>query len=446
MADDHEEGAWDNDDDQASALDAMAGGFYDEPDSGNAEVVDNFDPEEIDEFDDSAVDLPAEGDASTAHLDVDREYTGIVVKYFLHKDFGYISCEDIKATTGRDVYVHKNVLLKSRATKGSEVKFTIHLNSHGMPQAQGPMTVLGFNPPAQYSGNIKSFSATNGYGFVASEQIFNEFGRDAFLKLEKAQGYAVGQDVFFNVFTNEKGGPEVSELWPAFGAGGLEPIKGDKGAGKADRGAGKADKGAGKADKGAGKAKGGKTGKASWSAASSAPRDPNWSPPAAFARSPPSTPPPPPPSGASGKGKGPRAAGTYVRQESRAAVNGGAARPSGGRHAETEEVTDAASAAERLLKAKTYEGVVTTFDNRKGSGWISCDEIKEALGTDCYVHQNVMATSGAFVGARVQFKIHLNPKGQPQAQGPLTVLDGEAPSGYVGVIKSFKDDPRSELI
>mmetsp|Transcript_140731 Transcript_140731/g.262641 ORF Transcript_140731/g.262641 Transcript_140731/m.262641 type:complete len:592 (+) Transcript_140731:112-1887(+) len=407
MAYHEEEGGWEDDEEQLNTLDAMAGGSDFEVDDGDAE---EFDPEALDVHDGEAEGFPAEGDA--AHLDVDKEYTGIVSKYFVLKDFGYITCEDIKAACGRDVYVHKRVLTTSKATKGSKVKFTIHLNNQGLPQAQGPMTVLGINPPADYSGSIKSFSANTGYGFVASEKIFTEFGRDAYLPLAKATGYAVGQDVFFNVGADQQGRPIVSEMWPAFGAGG-------------------------EAGKGAGKVVGGKAGKAA------PPRDPNWSPPAAFAR-PPQRPQHPQSPAPGASGKGPRPAGTYVRQESRVAVNGGGPKPPATRPppqaAQAEgEITDAASAAERLMKAKTYEGVITKFEMRASRGWIECDEIREALGGDCYVHQNVMAASGAFVGARVQFKVHLNAKGQPQAQAPLTILDGEAPSGYVGVIKSYAE-------
>merc|ERR1712151_481599 len=51
-----------------------------------------------------------------------------------------------------------------------------------------------------YQGVIKSFNATKGWGFVSSDQILEQFGKDMMItKAEFPDGADVGQEVSFTI-------------------------------------------------------------------------------------------------------------------------------------------------------------------------------------------------------------------------------------------------------
>mmetsp|Transcript_68700 Transcript_68700/g.164911 ORF Transcript_68700/g.164911 Transcript_68700/m.164911 type:complete len:432 (+) Transcript_68700:45-1340(+) len=87
---------------------------------------------------------------------------------------------------------------------------------------------------------------------------------------------------------------------------------------------------------------------------------------------------------------------------------------------------------------RSYIGTIKSFDMAAGRGFIECEEIASSgAAQDVYVHRNVLAQSGANVGDKVEFMIHLNPKGLPQAKGPMQILEQTERVQYKGVIKSF---------
>lgn len=103
------------------------------------------------------------------------------------------------------------------------------------PQAQQnlwstPQTTYQQHPPSsqpaamhggrRFTGSVKSFSHTNGYGFVASQEIMDAFGRDIFINqievdkmtgLEKAP-VSCGTLLSFTVVPNKRGQPQGREL------------------------------------------------------------------------------------------------------------------------------------------------------------------------------------------------------------------------------------------
>eukprot|EP00747_Dinoflagellata_sp_TGD_P165608 gnl/TRDRNA2_/TRDRNA2_187111_c0_seq1.p1 gnl/TRDRNA2_/TRDRNA2_187111_c0~~gnl/TRDRNA2_/TRDRNA2_187111_c0_seq1.p1 ORF type:complete len:478 (+),score=127.24 gnl/TRDRNA2_/TRDRNA2_187111_c0_seq1:34-1434(+) len=163
------------------------------------------------------------------NLDAEKEYTGVVAKFDMAAGRGFVDCEEIKAQTGGDVYIHQNVLAGTGANVGSKIAFRIHLNKAGLPQVQKPIQVLEINPPATYRGIVKSFVVSNGYGFIQCDDTFEMYGRDVYLPHAKATGFRVGQEVYFDVTTNNDGHPVVENLYPIE----LEEVARDQGKGKA---------------------------------------------------------------------------------------------------------------------------------------------------------------------------------------------------------------------
>mmetsp|Transcript_7474 Transcript_7474/g.17720 ORF Transcript_7474/g.17720 Transcript_7474/m.17720 type:complete len:430 (+) Transcript_7474:110-1399(+) len=149
-------------------------------------------------------------------------YTGEVKSFNQLLGRGFIECEGIQATFGKDVYAHRSVLAMAGAKVGDIVQFGIHLNAQGLPQASSPMTVLQARCLAEHIGKVKSFSEKTGYGFIECADTFEKHGRDVYLSSKVAKGLYVGQEVFFNISLNGSGMPVATEAFPA-------RIEGDKG-------------------------------------------------------------------------------------------------------------------------------------------------------------------------------------------------------------------------
>lgn len=75
---------------------------------------------------------------------------------------------------------------------------------------------------------------------------------------------------------------------------------------------------------------------------------------------------------------------------------------------------------------KIFEGVIKTFETGANHGFIASQDVSAHFGRNVYVHRSVLDRGNARVGDRVQFGLHINAKGLPQASAPLVVLRHEA--------------------
>jgi len=82
-----------------------------------------------------------------AKVDETKDYTGTIILYDAANGRGFIMCAEVKKITGSTVYVHKNVVAASNAKLGDTVRFKVHMNAKGAPQAQHPLRILGSGPP-----------------------------------------------------------------------------------------------------------------------------------------------------------------------------------------------------------------------------------------------------------------------------------------------------------
>lgn len=64
-----------------------------------------------------------------------------------------------------------------------------------------------------------------------------------------------------------------------------------------------------------------------------------------------------------------------------------------------------------------YVGVLKTFSPKDGYGFISCPELREKFDRDVYIHKaEIPESASVSCGCSLRFRLHLNPKGQPQAR------------------------------
>jgi len=84
--------------------------------------------------------------------------------------------------------------------------------------------------------------------------------------------------------------------------------------------------------------------------------------------------------------------------------------------------------------SRSYSGVVKSYNQSKGWGFIECQDTHQRFGQDVFLMKNQANSSGASPGDEVSFRVNLNRRGQPQAH---EVISGNVPQQ--GRVKSFND-------
>merc|ERR1740138_660349 len=77
-------------------------------------------------------------------------------------------------------------------------------------------------------------------------------------------------------------------------------------------------------------------------------------------------------------------------------------------------VPDLTYAPSRALAERRSKGVVKSFNQEKGFGYIACPELKAVFGNDVYVHAKQIAHM-CQPGTEVSFAVLLNKENKPQA-------------------------------
>jgi len=266
-------------------------------------------------------------------------------------------------------------------------------------------------------GRIKNFFTESGYGFIECPEVFQAFGQDTFLHHGQIGSFAVGDEVSFALLLNKDRKPQAVDLakaangvdlrnkepkdqgwdtWSGMGYAKGRFGKGDFGKG-ADPMGGWYDPSWGQkgcmGEKGCMGVKGFKGLKGPPLKGSKGWYDPSWDQPAG----------PPPPAqqkaARAAKGKGKREPPTQQDVQHR-------------QH-EMPGVTD-----------RRYEGVIKSFSEKTGFGFIACEELTATFGNDVFLHSTMMGGFG--VGQAVSFSVGLNKTGQPQAKDLAEPGDDEA--------------------
>mmetsp|Transcript_102080 Transcript_102080/g.284186 ORF Transcript_102080/g.284186 Transcript_102080/m.284186 type:complete len:240 (-) Transcript_102080:158-877(-) len=82
------------------------------------------------------------------------------------------------------------------------------------------LTVLQEPPGRRYSGTIKSFWPEKHFGFIACEEVREQFNADVFLSDQEIGYFTVGSAVTFSIVLNKDGRPQAKLLEAADGTGG----------------------------------------------------------------------------------------------------------------------------------------------------------------------------------------------------------------------------------
>jgi len=216
------------------------------------------------------------------------------------------------------------------------------------------------------TGVIKSFNPANGYGFIESAEVQGAFGSDVFLHASQLNGYNRGDQVSFALLVNTQRKPQAYDLGSTGGSWGKG--KGAKGAGKVAAQA------------------------AAWGADQSGGTDFNGWPESCFN---------PAVDAGKGKGEGKGKGKVYTPMETAMEMEG---------------VTD-----------RRFDGLIKSFNEVKGFGFIACDEITHQFGCDVFLHH--FQYTGFEVGQAVSFNVILNKQGKPQAQELAPLIPSIAGAG-----------------
>eukprot|EP00930_Biecheleria_cincta_P033009 TRINITY_DN22863_c0_g4_i1.p1 TRINITY_DN22863_c0_g4~~TRINITY_DN22863_c0_g4_i1.p1 ORF type:complete len:510 (+),score=118.23 TRINITY_DN22863_c0_g4_i1:72-1601(+) len=191
-------------------------------------------------------------------------YVGRLKTYNSRTGYGFVECKQSKVDWGGDVFIHKNQI-PVPWNVGQPVEFAVQCNNRGQPQAcdcnwlprlptpqaqRGPVTLRadsvtgGYNGPsptaakpqpqpvAQESpkapeeqkelneprrlGTLKSFSQTQGYGFVACDEVNQAYKRDVYLDRtqmpQNSTDWRISQLIEFSVSFNARGHPQARRV------------------------------------------------------------------------------------------------------------------------------------------------------------------------------------------------------------------------------------------
>jgi len=188
------------------------------------------------------------GDIAGLASHTSERYVGTVKSFSEKHGYGFISCPELVAEHGQDVFVHHQEL--GGFDVDSQVTFLMKLNQKNQPQAydlqnvprgkkrsrptkDNQSNVAKKSRPSQptqgsrpnnakpkkelvgghgqrYSGTVKSF--VKSYGFIESSELMDMYGQDAFLQRKELGNFEVGSLVNFLVKLNAQGKPQAYDL------------------------------------------------------------------------------------------------------------------------------------------------------------------------------------------------------------------------------------------
>lgn len=158
-------------------------------------------------------------------------YVGTLKSFNVRSGYGFLECKETYEIYKSDVYIHKNMVPVPWHI-GQMVEFIVHPNKHGQPQAQDclwfPKSASSASKKSagvaqdtpetrvpRYFGTLKSYSSSQGYGFIASDEMLEKHACDVYLdrgQLPKSGQVRLGQAVEFEVGHSKKGQPQARHV------------------------------------------------------------------------------------------------------------------------------------------------------------------------------------------------------------------------------------------
>lgn len=155
-------------------------------------------------------------------------FEGRIKSYYKEKDFGFIRSPEVLQRYGKDAFF--DATQKGSFQVGHDVSFEVTENRYGMPRAKNLQVASSRRRVVQrrearrtakrLQGQITSYSEEKGYGFIASPQAIQTYGKDVFLDRKQIGDFQIGHKVSFEVTENEYGMPRAKNLQ----ASGVEPF------------------------------------------------------------------------------------------------------------------------------------------------------------------------------------------------------------------------------
>jgi len=149
-------------------------------------------------------------------------YSGSIKSINQTAGWGFIACDATHAIYNKDMFVLGSDLGGARVEAGTEVTFTVTQGQKGPQAANVQVTGQGEpnKPEGQYSGTVKSYNETAGWGFIECPETMTIHNKDIFvMRSALPGGYArKGDTVSFNVETGDKG-PQASDCTIRGGVG-----------------------------------------------------------------------------------------------------------------------------------------------------------------------------------------------------------------------------------
>lgn len=153
---------------------------------------------------------------------------GVVKSFDEATGWGFVAGDAILAIFGKDVYMSAAALHGQRPRPGSQVFFTYSRGLKGpMVDAatllpDGSFSVAG-QPAAVYTGHVKSYNETKGWGFVTSNATEQLFGKELFLHKRELSGDSAqaGEQVTYSVQLNREARPEAARVVPLGSSGAM---------------------------------------------------------------------------------------------------------------------------------------------------------------------------------------------------------------------------------
>eukprot|EP00933_Yihiella_yeosuensis_P008633 TRINITY_DN1141_c2_g1_i1.p1 TRINITY_DN1141_c2_g1~~TRINITY_DN1141_c2_g1_i1.p1 ORF type:complete len:363 (-),score=83.32 TRINITY_DN1141_c2_g1_i1:117-1205(-) len=151
------------------------------------------------------------------------QFVGTVRSFNPHKGWGFIECPESHKVYNSDVFLLRNDMNGFGVSKGDQVSFGVTQTDKG-PRASNVKTLtVGPDGAQSFFGELKSYNPNKGFGFISSPASESVFGKDCFvLSSDFVDAYPEpGMHVFFKATMGERGptATEVRVLDPPGGRG-----------------------------------------------------------------------------------------------------------------------------------------------------------------------------------------------------------------------------------
>mmetsp|Transcript_20553 Transcript_20553/g.36964 ORF Transcript_20553/g.36964 Transcript_20553/m.36964 type:complete len:334 (-) Transcript_20553:20-1021(-) len=157
---------------------------------------------------------------------MELRYTGSIKSWNPVKGWGHIACDETQAIYSKDIFLMRSALAGGQCAQGDQVSFVVVDGTKG-PEATdvkvsapaetgsgGKGARHGMSNRQTYTGQVKLYNAEKGFGYVACEETYNQYGWDIYLTKRRLGGHSPkpGDQLTFTVDFSPDGRPEATNI------------------------------------------------------------------------------------------------------------------------------------------------------------------------------------------------------------------------------------------